>query len=264
MNYQTTLPPKHLAHIIRFFWELQSDSAYTHFGMADACAEMLFHYQGAFDEMLPNGKTEKSFSSGIQGVTEVRRKYVVDTGFGIFGVYFYPHAVPLLFGMPATELKDVAIDLKTVLKADGADLEEKIMLAKDNAERIAIICRFTETRLAANYTIDLPVFAAVKHIIHKNPETSIKALAQQYYLSERQFERQFKHYTGLNPKIFTRIVRFQAAIAYYNQPVKNLGTIALNCGYYDQAHFINEFKALSGMHPKQYFSGLCGATNWMD
>ncbi|NLU90871.1 helix-turn-helix transcriptional regulator [Chitinophaga sp. Ak27] len=262
MRYDTILPPPHLAHLIRFFWIMEGAGGYTHHNMADACVELLFHYRGQFDEITAGGRLSKSFTAGLHGVTHVLRQYTIEEGFGIFGVYFYPHAIPLLFDMPAAELTNETAELRYLLKHEGSILEEKIMLAKDNRERCRIICNFTERRLAARYTIELPVFAAIRDIIRYRPQVPIAKLSGQYYLSERQFERQFKQYAGLSPRLFSRIVRFQAAASFYKREVSSLGSIALECGYYDQSHFINDFKIFSGLHPREFFSGRSPATAW--
>jgi AraC-like DNA-binding protein len=264
MRYETVPPPPHLAHVIRFFWVMEGEVGYTHYNMADACVEMLFHYRGCFDEVENNGARSSSFTAGLQGATHVLRRYTIDSGFGMFGVYFYPQAIPLLFSLPASELTNATAELSYLLKSGGTELEEKIVNAKNTRERCGIICRFTEARLAARHMVELPVFAAIRHIIHQQPVLSISALSRQYYLSERQFERQFKQYAGLSPKLFSRIIRFQSAASFYKRDGMSLGSIALECGYYDQSHFISDFKAFSGLHPKQYFSGRSGATDWRD
>jgi len=264
MRYETIPPPPHLAHIIRFFWMMEGEVGYTHYNMADACVEMLFHYQGRFDEIADNGERCRSYTAGLHGASHILRRYTIESGFSIFGVYFYPQAIPLLFSLPASELTNIDVELDYLLKDAGRMLEEKIMLAKNTQERCSIICHFTEQRLAAQYTVELPVFSAIRDIIHQPPVLSIQALSRQYYLSERQFERQFKQYAGLSPKLFSRIIRFQKATSFYKRDVTSLGSIALECGYYDQSHFINDFKIFSGMHPKQYFSGRSGATDWRD
>ena len=264
MYYHTIPPPPHLAHVIRFFWVLEGDTGYTHYNMADACVEMLFHYRGLFDEITNAGNITQSYTSGIHGPSHTLRRYTIEEGFSIFGVYFYPQAIPLLLGISAAEMANNTAELKDLLKGEGRILEERIMLAKNNQDRCAILCRFTEERLAASRVANLPVFAAIRDIIHHKPSLNIQSLSQAYYLSQRQFERQFKQYAGLSPKLFSRIVRFQSATAFYNRPVASLGSLALECGYYDQSHFISDFREFSGMHPKQYFSGRSGATDWRD
>lgn len=264
MLYETIPPPPHLAHVIRFFWVLEGEAGYTHHNMADAGVELIFHIRGQFDEIAPDGRTSLSFTSGVHGVSHTLRKYIIDTGFRIFGVYFYPQAIPLLFSLPAEGLANEAVELPYLLKDAGRILEEKIMEAKNNRERCELICRFAEERLSASRQMELPVFAAIRDIIHRTSSASIQSLSREYYLSERQFERQFKQYAGLSPKLFSRIVRFQSATALYHHRGMSLGSLALECGYYDQSHFISDFKTFSGMHPKQYFSGRSGATDWRD
>ncbi|MBO9730194.1 MAG: helix-turn-helix transcriptional regulator [Chitinophaga sp.] len=264
MYYATLPPPAHLAHVIRFFWVMEGENGYTHHNMADACVEMLFHYRGCFDEIENNGSRTTSFTAGLHGATHVLRKYTIDAGFGIFGVYFYPQAIPLLFSMPASELTNATAELSYLLKSAGLQLEAEIAEAKSHAERCRIICRFTEQRMARHYDAEPPVFAAIRHIIHHQPAIPISELSKQYYLSERQFERQFKQYAGLTPRLFSRIIRFQAATSFYKRDDLSLGSIALECGYYDQSHFISDFKSFSGLHPKQFFSGRSAATAWRE
>ncbi|MDN3649841.1 AraC family transcriptional regulator [Reinekea marina] len=80
----------------------------------------------------------------------------------------------------------------------------------------------------------------------------IEDLAKKYHLSEKQFGRRFKAFTGFSPKIFSRIVRFEASIA--NQiNSDSLTDLAQKTGYFDQAHFNNEFKSLTGFSPKNFW-----------
>lgn len=94
--------------------------------------------------------------------------------------------------------------------------------------------------------------------------TKVEALAKQVFQSTRQFERTFKQFAGFNPKLFSRIIRFQTALGEYHNKDKSLTEIAYECGYYDQSHFIQDFKEFSGHNPKEYFSGKTEATEWRD
>ncbi len=134
------------------------------------------------------------------------------------------------------------------------------MLAATNAQRAAIITAFLEKRLTGSQCRDEAMHTAVRYVIHKEDVPGVRQLASAFNLSPRQFERKFKQYAGFSPKLFSRITRFQAAMSRYEpagkkQSSKSLTQIAFECGYYDQAHFIHEFKTFSGYHPKKYFSG---------
>lgn len=264
MTYYSILPGERLQDIVRFFWVLESDQPYTHHSMADVCPEMLFHYNGRFNEVSDAGAGEASFISGVHGQTAATRKFTINSSFGIFGVYFFPQAMPLLFNLPATELTAQMYDLGTLLGPEGSELEERMMTAGSNRQRVEIITAFMERKLASARAEQLPVFSCIRSIIRHKGSSSVRQLAATAFLSERQFERQFKQYTGFAPKLFSKIVRFQAAMSQYGHSDKSLTDIAHECGYFDQAHFIHDFRRFSGHHPRQYFSGSSQATGWRD
>lgn len=129
MKYLEYKPSAKYADFIKAFWVLEGDATYQHYSLADVCPELLFHYNGCFDEILQNNNIEKTFTSGIHGQTFKPRKFSIDKAFGIFGVSFYPHALPLIFGLPANELTNEMPDLKTILQQQGEELEERIFSA---------------------------------------------------------------------------------------------------------------------------------------
>jgi transcriptional regulator GlxA family with amidase domain len=92
----------------------------------------------------------------------------------------------------------------------------------------------------------------------------VNALAGKCFLSRRQFERNFKACSGFSPKLYTRIIRFQAAAKEYGMQYQSLTDIAYRCGYYDQSHFIHDFKEFSGFHPKEYFYGKPEGLDYRD
>jgi AraC-like DNA-binding protein len=264
MNYYTITPPLSLSAYVRFFWVLESPDPYCHRSMADGCAEMVFHYKGAFDEITIPDKTEKSFAAGLHGPSKNYRRFITDRSFGIFGVYLYPFAIPRLFSMPASELSDQMPDLQTMFGAEGRELEEKMMLADNNSQRVVIISSFLERKLLAKNSRQPAFCSAISDIIHSGGLVSVNELARRSFLSVRQFERNFKFFSGFPPKLYSRIIRFQTATQQYGNLQKSLTDIALDCGYYDQSHFINEFKQFSGYHPKKYFSGKAEGVEWKD
>nr|WP_295877320.1 helix-turn-helix domain-containing protein [uncultured Chitinophaga sp.] len=264
MHYQTIRPSARFRDIVRFYWVLESDKPYTHHSMADMCPELLFHYNGLFDELLPDGRKDVSFSAGVHGQSHTTRKFHVASGFGMFGVYLYPQAIPLLFNMPASEMTNQMPDLQTLLAQTGVTLEEKMALAISHPQRVSILEAFLDQQLSRQENVQPPVFRAIQTIIETQGMSPVKQLAQDHYLSTRQFERQFRHYAGFSPKMFSRIARFHAAIRRYGPNAPSLTQIALDCGYYDQSHFIHDFREFSGEHPKAFFSGRSGATAWMD
>lgn len=100
----------------------------------------------------------------------------------------------------------------------------------------------------------------IQHFVEQINQTAssvkLKSVAEQSGYSQKQFIHLFKKYVGITPKQFHRIVRFNEILpSIHKKEDINWTAIATNCGYYDQAHFIKDFQAFSGLNPKQYVEG---------
>lgn len=267
MRYYTFRPSNKLADFVRFFWVLESEeltNPYIYRSVADGCAELIFHYKGTFEELSENGNIAQ-FYSGIHSQSQVYRRFITEGPFGIFGAYLYPFAIRQLFNLSVDELTNRMPDLPSVLGRDGKELEGKMMLASGNNRRCRILTEFLENKLCNTPADQHRVVSAVKYAIHSKKQHTVHELAHHFNLSERQFERKFREYSGFNPKLYMRIIRFGKACNYYgDMDHKSLTDIAYECGYYDQSHFIREFKAFSGYHPGDFFSGKAEGTEWRE
>lgn len=259
MKYYSIPPPAILADYVRHFWVLEGDikqgDAYIHRCMADGCPDLLFHYKGQSDKLGASDEAQSCFTSGMQGQSHQYKRFIFDDDFGMFGVYFYPHAIPRLFSIPADVVANQMPDLSSLLGQVAAGLEERIMLAKDNNERAAIVSGFLAKQLPNIKDKNPGIADTINFVIQTNGVYDIDKLARRNFLSVRQFERNFKAMCGYSPKLFSRIVRFRATLDMKRHDEQSLTDIAYDCGYYDQSHFIHEFKEFSGYHPMQYFTG---------
>lgn len=263
MIYQEIQPSPTLSSYVRFFWVLESNfppgADYVHRTLASGCPEMVFHYTGVFAEILPSGDQAPSFISGITGQTTQYNRYSIRENFGIFGAFLYPFALPALFGVAATDLSDRSVDFVSMCGAAGAALEERMLTAPDTAARVRILETFLEQRLCP---LEAPILYAIRSLVETDGQMDLARLSDQCFRSRRQFERNFKTFAGFSPKLFSRLSRFHGALARYGEQGVSLTQIAYDCGYYDQSHFIHEFKAFSGHHPLEYFKGLAEAAQW--
>ncbi|MBI3137247.1 MAG: helix-turn-helix transcriptional regulator [Sphingobacteriales bacterium] len=268
MNYYTIQPSPALAKYVRVFWVLEGDlpveGPYTHRTMADGCVEMFFHYQGIFDELRSTGEEEKSPAAGFSGPTRYYNRFRINESFGMFGAYLYPYALPVLFNIPAAAISDQLLPLNTLLGREGEELEEKMMSATANGQRVQIMTAYLEQKLATQHCYEPAVFAAVQYIIQNRGQVNVEDMAARHFLSSRQFERKFKQCSGFAPKLYSRIIRFQSVLGEYGNQHKSLSAIAQHSGYYDQSHFIHEFREFSGYHPRTFFSGLAEGNEWRD
>lgn len=268
MIYFTIPPPSTLNKYVRHFWVLEAgaskDKPYIHRAMADGSAELIFHYKGVFDELISDTESISSYTAGLDGQSQRMKRYSIRQNFGIFGVYLYPFAINQFFGIPASEISNQSIDLKNLLGKNENGLEEKIFLAKSTNQRVQIITEFLENQLLQSHISKPGVFETINSIIHSNGFIDIDSLAESNFLSRRQFERNFKEFSGFSPKVFARITRFQNALKDFGSTSKTLTQIGLDAGYADQSHFIKEFKEFSGYTPKEYFFNQGEGTKWRE
>jgi AraC-like DNA-binding protein len=225
---------------------------------------MVFHYRGIFDQIDDDGRTARSFTSGIHAQSAGFTRFVVAENFGMFGVYLYPFAIPQLFARPASELTGLLPSLHELFGVGGKELEERVMLAATAGDRISIVSAFLLQRLDRAKPEIPSIFSAVGHIIRSRGLIDIGTLAGRYATSTRTFERRFKESAGLPPKLYSRIIRFQSTVREYGQQNRSLTDIAYDFGYYDQSHFIHEFKEFSGYNPKAFFAGRAEGADYLE
>ncbi len=257
MNYQQYKPPSSLSGIVQYYWTLEGiipeQELYIHRTLANYCPEVIFHYGGAFEELTCDNQMESTFLTGIHGQTDRIRRFTAKKSYGIFSVLLQPYAIPVLFGISSSEIKNELIDLVSLLGQDGKDITEQMLAAKNNAERLVFINRFLEIRIQEFKRPE--IVNAVQEIYTNKGLVNINNIASQASFSQRQFERNFKDQTGFTPKTFSRIVRFKSLVSQYKKEISTLTQAAYEFGYYDQAHFIQDFKQFSGYNPHAYFSG---------
>ncbi|RFS14376.1 AraC family transcriptional regulator [Emticicia sp. C21] len=253
MLYEQIAPPPSLTNYVKYFWIGEAPASqhhlFIHHATAASSAKLVFHYQGGFHEKSASGEIRKSFSSGIQGQSKIHTQFISSQSIGILGVEFYPYAIPLLFSLPATELTNQYIDLKTFFGNKGEVLEESIFLAQSTGQRVSILTQFLESLIKPakkTHIID-----AVQQLNKSKGNINLELFARQLPFSQRQFERLFKELVGFSPKSYLRILKFEKALPLIYS-VDSFTSLALDAGYYDQAHFNHDFKEFTGLHPKDY------------
>lgn len=174
----------------------------------------------------------------------------------LFSVIFQPHGLSVFLDIPLQELYNQHVPLRFILRNDADAIESKLFEAKSFTERIAIVERYFFKILENrdfNYDFNR-ISSSIARINQSGGLVNIDDLASEACYSRKQFERHFSKWMGTSPKQFLKIVRFQHAIDKKSKnKSSNLTDLTYQCGYYDQAHMINDFQQLSGMTPKQYF-----------
>lgn len=250
MEYKVIPPCEALREFVSHFWVGSWDvKSYqpkrTYYVVANSLTEITFAF---------NGKDKHSdlLFSVVQGHTHLPRQFSVDGFYHLMGVSLYSYAIPALFKMPASELSKEFIPLNIILGQDGKILNERIALATTTQERISILSDYLRSVLEKQQLEDKLIINAIQEIRSCSGETKIKDLANDFCLSQKQFNRRFKQFSGFNPKMYSRIVRFESVINKHSNQSR-LTEIAHANGYYDQAHFIHEFQSFTGFCPTDFW-----------
>lgn len=258
MEFKTYKPERRLASVVKFYWSLDGKlpptEMYIHRTLANHCPEIIFHYGSDFEDITSTIKIEKTFRFGVHGQTDMVRRFTSRDTCGIFGVMLQPYAIPMLFKVSATEIKNELVDINLLLGQGVKDISDQMMLTNNNEERIVLMNRFLGEQVSEINQV--PVIRSIHSICNEKGNLRIKRLANESCFSQRQFERKFKDLTGFSPKAFSRLVRFKSIVDNNSHVhAKSMTEISYDFGYYDQSHFINDFKQYSGYSPKLYFEG---------
>ncbi len=165
------------------------------------------------------------------------------------GIHFKPGGAAPFLRLPASELEQKHVALGDLWGADAGEMHEKLLAARGAEERFGIVEQALRRRLGARDPHPAVTFA-IRQI---ERQTSVAKLANGAGLSAKRFAEVFRNDVGLTPKRYSRIRRFQGALRRLQEgkPVEWVD-FALACGYYDQAHFIHDFQAFSGLNPSAY------------
>lgn len=173
---------------------------------------------------------------------------------GMILIVYRPHGVKSFFNFPITELLNENLSLKDLINNEVIELEDKLFNAPNNKQRIAHLENFLIGRLIYNNEFER-IEQAIKMIENSKGQIKAQNIAYEVCLGIKQFERTFSKYVGINPKKFASIVRFQNVIQMNGKDKRSLSQLAVDNGYYDQSHFIHDFKSLTGLTPKVFFNG---------
>ncbi|RQO40179.1 AraC family transcriptional regulator [Chryseobacterium sp. KBW03] len=259
MNYQTFEPSHDLTAFIKCYWTLESPKEETpkkQTIVPDGCMEMIFHYGDLYKQYLDNGNSIIQPRCFVIGQL-TRPLEIEPTGkTGIFSVRFQPEGFLPFITTPIKEMENTAVSLERLFGNNGQEIGQQVLNANSTSERIKLIEIFLLNRLTDIETIDRIVKSIVETIITANGQLSIDELSRQTNLNRRQLLRKFSSAIGLSPKQLSRIIRLQAALKMLlNNQFSNLADLAYENEYYDQAHFIKEFKEFTGSTPKEFYGG---------
>jgi AraC-like DNA-binding protein len=237
-------------------------------GVLGEFVELLWLFDGyaqphAQERMLPTATTELVIdlrcsvkaANAVQVVGPHSEHWLLDTSreAAVLGVHFRPGGSFPFFAVPAGELHNVHVSLDTLWGSRAAILLEQVLAASSPDAKFDIL---EKALLGAARTLarHRAVAFALRELSAPH-DRSVAEVAGAIGMSQRRFLERFRDEVGLAPKLFARVQRFQAVVeGVHSLDEVNWVDVAASCGYFDQAHFIHDFRAFSGFTPAAYFA----------
>jgi len=250
VHIQVKYPSPALAEYVKCYWILESDKVgHRELVYPTGESQMMFHFRKPFWSTKPDGTTSLQPRLFISGLNTSYRIIEVKESCGVIGVCFYPYSLKMLLPFSLKELTDIDLPFEDAFPG-FRELEYQIEERRNNYERIALI----EAILIRSLRRPITHYSAIRNVVNAIEQTkNVKRenIISKYPFSEKQLERLFNSHIGVSPHRFIELLRFRRAVKMINSPL-DLTSIAIDCGYYDQSHFIKSFKRYTGLTPGEF------------
>jgi AraC-like DNA-binding protein len=173
----------------------------------------------------------------------------------IISVLFTPSGAACFFPDSFSGLLNSSVSLDDLFPRDSDRLYDRLCSAPAAAEKVAILESFIMEKITPGRRRDYPLVSRVISAIKESRgDITIDAICHMFDINSRFLERRFGDYIGMTPKSFIRIVRFQNVLHRYDTNRGSLTDLSMDCGYYDQSHFIREIREFTGLSPQELFT----------
>ena len=214
--------------------------------LPDTCVEIFLNYTISPIAIIDSQLYERSIVSfRIDRYVDVQMR----KGAGCVAICFYPGMAALFFKFPMGELANTTTPLSELWNLDAHVLEDQLAHCNSALMRVKIIQHFLIGQLAKS-TRDIVVAQCLQQIQFQNGRLSVAQINKYSGFSQRQLSRKFQQDLGMSPKEYLRVSRFICSLKHLtNYPASSLTEVAHESGYYDQAHFIRDYKKFTGYTP---------------
>jgi AraC-like DNA-binding protein len=253
---QLLRPSPALAGFVDFFGYWQRDAATVHRSRAlpRGAATIVIDVSAAarVDFFESDGHTRIAVPSAfIAGPGDSSYVTQVSAAQTVLTVHFKPAAGLPFLGAALGGLQNVCAGLSDIWGRDADVLVERLIAAPSAAARIAVMERF----LLSHADLSLrahPGVSAVLDAVERHPSLRVAEAGRIAGLSPKRLITRFRAEVGQSPKSYVRVRRLQAALRALDTGVLHGSTVAAELGYFDQSHFVREFRGFTAMTPSQY------------
>ncbi len=222
--------------------------------LPNGCVQVILNLARDFLLDCPeNGPALRLSPALIVGARSVYE--IVDTSdmSDLVGMIFEPGGFASFASDSVDQFSNRSIDLEAVWGSAARTLRERLRENLSPCGKLCFLENFLLERYAGRLTPHRVVEFAVRSFQRAPGVATVREVARSTGWSERRFSQIFREEVGLSPKSWTRIQRFQKAVKHLHRGADlRLADLALECGYYDQSHFANDFRAFSGIDVTSY------------
>lgn len=254
MFFKRIEPSSELKDFIDCYWVVESDNSapIKQKIIPDGFPELIFHYGDPY--RININKEWQLQSKGLVAGQIKKHFYLENTGrSGVFGIKLKPAALNHLFGLTMNELADKVIGIEELNQSDLYQLNFAIISCSTYQEMLVVAEKELKTISKSIRTKDETIDDIVESISNTNGTVTISEIQKKFFITERQLQRKFQKYIGLSPKFYSRIIRFNHIFQLLKEKRLSWLEITHLSGYFDQSHFIRDFKAFTGEEPSNYF-----------
>lgn len=245
-SYREYAPCKNLVPHVACYWTLDFHADgrnQLHRIIPDGCVDIIINRQSPFC-------WKAAFVEGLMAQFEILNLSQTQS---LFGIRFYSESAQSFLKSPVSAFVGQHAFLEDIWGTEGLFMVEEILTADAVPEIIEIVERNLSQVLSFNHTpSNSLLLTSMQYMYACKGIISTSDLAEKLSFSERHLRRIFERELGLSPKEMLSIVRFQSMLQeLYSGAYSSFTDIAMKYGYYDQSHFIKNFKRYYGILPKQ-------------
>lgn len=252
LGFQRFKPSERLSAFVDCYWFIDSDDRihskeYMH---PDGGTGIILNY----GDTLRFDETPHADTCILDGAITFSRELFLQGKIKAVGIRFKPAGAYLFFSLPLKEIKNETITLADSKLKNHNELFGRLSNAKTFSAKISIIENWLLNAIRSEKNISTTVTESLAFIQAQQGLLSIQSIADKLGYSQRRIERLFNTQVGMTPKEYARTLRIAQARLYIKHPKpKSFADISYDLGFYDQAHFINQFKKVVGITPQGYY-----------
>lgn len=256
MQYTEFHPLNPLNNFVECFWALdgggESDLSQPERILPDGCVELILNFAEPFAQHKDDSITVQPRNFIVGQMT--RPILISPTGpVQLIGIRFHPGGTAPFFRLPMKELTNQVVELGSFARTLEARLLSEALSLPELKDKVAALQKVLLSILRDTRS-DFGLLRIASRIIESSGMVPVDVLANEAGLSTRQLERRFLLEVGVGPKLLSRILRFQQVFRAVDANEPEWPTIAVDCGYYDQAHLIKDFRQFAHETPAALFA----------